>query len=383
MLKLMLLIAAFGLAFGGLRLALHHAARAAKPRTALDDILRLARIEAGLFGWRTTLASIRLRATGVPVAILVSQNWAALLEPGLRRLFHLGMRSRETLFKRDTVFPVDTSVKAVEHHQGIGEIDTNAWNFEDSGRVQYDRFRRGFKLDLAHHEFAKGVVIERKLMDDNLYPGAGIPRDISSRVEKLATSAAIKREKSAANLFNNAFTASGVDDEGFTIAGSDGVALSSASHPNGPDGQSGTQSNTGVLTLTQANVQATALLMRKFTDDVGELVSINPDTLIVPPALMEAAMLINDTPRAVGSNNNDINIQNGRWNIVVWDYLTDATRWFMVDSVLRDEHLVWYDRVAPEFASTGDFDTLEAKYRAYMRYSRGFDDWRWIFGQDF
>jgi hypothetical protein len=354
-----------------------------RPRTTLDDILWLAKRERGLFGWRHVAGILRLKTLGIPLNPMISENWAALLEPGLRRLFHLRMRAREELFQRTTLYPVDTSQKASEHHQGVGELGSDGWNaFEDAGRVPYDRFRRGFKTDLTHHEFAKGIVIERKLMDDNLYPGAGIPRDINTRVEKLADSAAVKREKSAATLFNNAFTAAGVDDEGFPIPGADGVALCSASHPNGPDGQSGTQSNTGVLALTQDNVTATRILMRKFKDDAGELVSLHPDTLLVPPELEEIAHIVNDTPRDVGTNNNDVNVQQGRWNIVVWDYLTDATRWFMIDSMLRDQHLVWYDRIAPEFAQERDFDTLEAKFRGYMRYSRGFDDWRWIFGQD-
>lgn len=313
---------------------------------------------------------------------LVSGNWQALLTPGLRKTFHLRMRARDPLFKRQLLFPVDTSVRAFEEHLGIGELGTDTWNdFERTGRVGYDRFNRGFKTTLTHHEFAFGLAVERKLMDDNLYPGAGIPKQITGRVEKIADSAAVKREKSAATLFNNAFTGSGTDNEGFPIAGADGVALCSASHPNGPE-DAGTQSNTGSLTLTQDNVTATRILMRKFKDDRGELISLSPDTLLVPPELEEAATIVNNTPRDVGTNNNDVNVQAGRYNIISWDYLTDATRWFMVDSVLRDQHLVWYDRVAPEFDVEGDFDTLQGRWRAYMRYARGFDDWRWVLGQD-
>lgn len=353
-----------------------------RSRTVLDDILWLARREGGLFGWRHKLRSMQIVLSGVPVNILIEGNWQALLTPGLRRIFHLRMRARDDLFKRTNIFPTDTSQRAFEEHQGIGELGTDAWNeFERTGRVPYDRFARGFKTQLAHHEFAMGVIVERKLIDDNLYPGSGIPKSISGRVEKLADSLAVKREKSAATLFNNAFTAAGSDNEGFPIPGADGVALCSASHPNGPEDTT-TQSNTGVLTLTQDNVTATRILMRKFKDDRGELVSISPDTLLVPPELEEAATIINNTPRDVGTNNNDVNVQQGRWNIVSWDYLTDATRWFMIDSVLREQHLVWYDRVEPEFQSEENFDTLAGKWRAYMRYSRGFDDWRWVFGQD-
>jgi Mu-like prophage major head subunit gpT len=381
-LMLIVLAALIGLTLTALRWAIDTARNTRRTRTPLDDVLTLARRERGILGWRHTLQSLRIIVSGVPVATMVSGNWAALLTPGLRRIFHLRMRAREPLFKRSIIYPVDTSQRAFEEHQGIGELGTDVWNeFERTGRVSYDSFARGFKTTLTHHEYAMGLTIERKLIDDNLYPGAGIPKQITGRVEKIGDSAAVKREKSGATLFNNAFTASGTDVEGFPIAGPDGVALCSASHPNGPE-DSGTQSNTGVLSLTQDNVTATRILMRKFKDDRGELISLSPDTLLVPPELEEAATIINNTARDVGTNFNDVNVQAGRWNIVAWDYLTDATRWFMLDSMLRDQHLVWYDRIEPEFDVEGDFDTLAGRWRSYMRYSRGFDDWRWIFGQD-
>lgn len=345
----------------------------------LGDVLRLARRERRSWG----LSTFRLRLSGTPLNILTTANWLALITPGLRRIFHERMRTRDELYKRTEIFPVESSVRAFEEHQAIGELGTEAWNeFERTGRIAYDTFARGFKTNLTHHEFAMGVVAERKLIEDNLYPGAGIPRTISGRVEKIADSAAIKREVSAATLFNNAFTGSGTDNEGFPIAGPDGVALCSASHPNGPE-DSGTQGNTGSLTLTQDNVTATKILMRKFKDDRGQLIAINPNTLIVPPELEEAATIVNNTPRDVGTAFNDVNVQAGRWSITSWDYLTDATRWFMTDDVLRAQHLIWYDRIAPEYREpVQDPDTLAGRWTAYMRYSRGFDDWRWVYGQD-
>jgi hypothetical protein len=361
------------------------------PASMLDEIMWLAGYEQSggrgwlarklSFGWRNSIRQLAI--SGVPVNILTTGNWLALITPGLRRIFHERMRDRSELFKRTLIFPVEGSQRAYEEHQGIGELGTEVWNeFERTGRIAYDTFSRGFKTTLTHHEFAMGVLAERKLIEDNLYPGAGIPRAISGRVEKIADSAAVKREKSAATLLNNAFTGSGVDNEGFPIAGPDGVALCSASHPNGPE-DSTTQSNAGVLTLTQDNVTATKILMRKFKDDRGELVAINPNTLIVPPELEEAATIVNNTPRDVGTAFNDINVQAGRWDIISWDYLTDATRWFMADSVLKNQHLVWYDRIAPEYREpVQDPDTLAGRWTAYMRYARGFDDWRWVFGQD-
>lgn len=313
---------------------------------------------------------------------MISENWGNLLAPGLRKVFHARMRAREELFKRSLIFPVDTSQRAYEEMQGVGELGTQGWNeFEKTGRVTYDEFEPTWKTRLEHREFAQGLVIKRKLIDDNLYPGAGIPRAVTGRVEKLADSAAVHREKSAAALFTNAFTDSGQDGEGFDVAGADGVGLCSTAHPASAT-NTATQSNEGTLALTAGNLTTTALLMREFTDDRGELVSINPDTLLVPPELEETALILTQTERAIGNANNDVNVNKGRYNVVAWDYLTDSNAWFLIDGVLKSEHLVWLDRIAPEFLGEGDFDTLQAKFRGYHRFSRGWDAWQWIYGQN-
>lgn len=311
---------------------------------------------------------------------MIQENWPTLLAPGLRRIFHTRMRARDELFKRTQIFPVESSSRAYEDFQGIGELGTAGWNeFEKTGRVTYDEFEPTWKTRLEHREFAMGLVIRRSLIDDNLYPGAGIPASITGRVEKLADSAAVHREKSAATLFNNAFTDTGTDAEGYPIAGADNVGLCSTAHPASASNAS-TQSNEGTTALSTDAVTATALDMREFTDDRGELVSIKPDTLLVPPELEETATIIVGTDRDIGSANNDINVNRGRYRVVSWDYLTDATNWFLIDSMLKSQHLVWLDRIAPEFQQEQDFDTLQGKFRGYYRFSRGYDAWQWVYG---
>ena len=70
-------------------------------------------------------------------------------------------------------------------------------------------------------------------------------------------------------------------------------------------------------------------------------------------------------------------------NYLVWDYLTDANNWFLLDSVMAKQHLKWFDRVPLEFAvdPTGDF-MLRARFRGYQRYSYGWNDWRFVYGQN-
>lgn len=315
------------------------------------------------------------------MGILTSENWAELLTPGLRSIFHLRMANRESLYLRSSLYFDDTSSRAYEEILPIGEMDSQDWDFEDSGRVQYGEFEKGYKARWTHIEFAKGFTVRRKLVDDNLYPGAEIPKTLTQQVRKLADNAALQRERAAATLFNGAFTDSGNDYNGFPYAGPDGVGLCSDAHPQAPSHAGDTQDNEGTTALSFDSVRDTKVAMQNFTDDKGEPIAINPDELLIPPELEDTAFRINNSELLPGSADNDVNPQRGRWKLTTWQFLTDTAHWFMMDSTLRNEHLIWFERVPLEFDAVGDFDTLQMKWRAYMRYSRYWSDWRWIYGQ--
>ncbi len=316
-------------------------------------------------------------------APMISENWAALLTPGLRKVFSTELRAREEMFKRTQIFPTDTSQRAYEEYQGVGDLGSSGWDqFEKTGRVSYDAPDIGYKTRLEHREFAKGMSAKRKLMDDNLYPGAPIPKTITAMATGLGRSAALRREKSAADVFNNGFTDTGIDAEGFSVTGADGVGLLSTAHPLAPNNTGSTQSNEGTLALTSDNVIATKNLMRGFTDSQGELMAVHPDTLLVPPELEETAIKIVSGDLDPNSAENAINVNKGRYTVVVWDYLTDANAWFMIDSGLKADHLVWLDRIMPQFMAEMDKDTMIGEWVAYMRYSRGWDSPFWVMGQN-
>lgn len=313
---------------------------------------------------------------------MIAENWPFLLEPGLRKIWHTSYDETEKTFKRSEIFPIDSSVRASEKYQGVGELGSDMWNeFNKLGRVPYDGLSPVWPQELVHRRYAGGMQVEREIMDDNLYPGAPVPREITGRVAALGRSAAIHRERSAAALFNNAFTDTGNDAEGHPIAGPDGVGLVSTAHKHSATNTT-TQSNEFTLALTGANLTTVALAMRAYTDDKGALAPSHPDTLLVPPALAETAEIINGSQLDPTSANNAINPQRGKWNIVVWDWLTDTNAWFMIDSARKRDNLIWLDRVMPEFAAERDFDTFIAKFRGYYRFSRGWSDWRWIAGSN-
>lgn len=308
--------------------------------------------------------------------VMTAANWAELLTPQTTEAFFAGFTQdgrRASLI--DRLYRMETSQRAFEEHLGIGQFSSEGWNFEDSGRVQYDDRRKGYAKRFTHVEFAKGFIVQRKLIDDNLF---GVVFD---NARELGDAAFRKREKDAAMLFNNAFTDSGTDAAGFPIAGPDGVGLVSAAHPNS-DTDSATQSNEGTSALTKDAVRSTRESSMATADDRGDILNIMPDMLLVPPELEDDALTLMRSTLDPTSANNAVNPQAGRFTVVVWHYLTDSNAWFMIDSGRMKRDLIWYERIPVEFGREQDFDTLQTKFRAYMRYSRGFRDWRWIYGHN-
>lgn len=302
-----------------------------------------------------------------------SSHWAELLTPELTEAFFIGYSDggrRQSLIPR--LFNVQGSSRRDEIHQGVGVLGSDGWNFEDSGRVQYDQANKGYEKTFTHAEFAKGIVVERKLIDDNL---TNIAFD---RADRLGDSAYRKREKGGASVFNSAFS-TGTNDDGQAITGPDAVSLCSDSHPYSQDDAS-TQDNKGTTALSKAAVADTRVAMMKFKDDRGDIMDVMPDEIIVPPELEDTLLEITKSLQDPTSANNAINPQQGRFNGLVWHYLTDTNNWFMTESSRRRRSLVWYDRIPLEFAREEDFDTLQAKFRGYMRYSYGWRDWSWIYG---
>lgn len=308
---------------------------------------------------------------------MISDHWSQLIDPRVREAFFLGFsQSDRRASMIPSLFNVSSSDTADEKVLGIGGIPSSGWNFEDSGRTQYSEPVKGYEETFTHHEFARGITVERKLIDDNR-----IQRALDA-AGNLGDSAFRQREKAAANVFINAFssaTSETLDDYGTDATGPDGVALCSDAHPTSPQ-DSTALVNEGTESLSAANLGVVRRKMMEFTDMNGDLLAVTPDELLVPPELEDAALTYTRSMLDPASANNAVNPQAGRFRVMTWHYLTDANAWFMFDSALRRQHLRWFDRIPLEFAREQDFDTLIGKWRAYMRYSLGWTDWRFVYG---
>lgn len=295
----------------------------------------------------------------------VSDNWAELLLPGLNTIFDKSTAQKKDFVK--AIYSVEKSAKAAEYNLGAGALGPmDEW--EASGRqVSYEDINKGFKSTYLHKKYSKGLELERELLDDDQYG------EIRKRTRSLAQSVWYTRQVHGAKIFNNAFT---------TALGPDTKPLCSASHPIAP-GSATIFSNAGTTALSAAGVETTRTAMMAWTDDKGNMLALNPDTLIVPTALRKAALVIADSDKEPSTANNDINIWHGSLDVIEWPFLTDINAWFMVDSERLKQFLHWYDRRIPALTQDKEnFDTEVGKYKVVGRWSYGYDDPTFIYGQN-
>jgi phage major head subunit gpT-like protein len=269
------------------------------------------------------------------------------------------------------LYSVESSSDAYEISSEIGALDDFV---EFQGTVSYGSQNQGYDVRANHIEFTKGLQIERKLYDDDRH------NIWQRRPKELANSAWRTRQKHAARILNNAFS---VDSMFYTH--SEGVALCSDSHTT----TSGASTTVGFDNLTTSALSAVSLTaariqMMGFLDDIGNKYYSMPDELWIPIDLFEVAQEIVESSGKVDTANNNVNVHKGSLSIMPekagWLYLTDANNWFLTDSRLRKQFLTWYERVPLEFAMAEELDTLIAKWRAYMRYSHKYQNWRFMLG---
>ncbi|HJW75356.1 MAG TPA: hypothetical protein VJ787_06755 [Thermoleophilia bacterium] len=232
-----------------------------------------------------------------------------------------------------------------------------------------------FQKYFVHQAFGKTVPIDRELYDD---ARDGKSFDfIQQYGSQLGMSAAYTMEDYAAAVLRDAFA-------GVTYKAADGLSLCNAAHVNADGGNS--QSNTGTSAFTLDAVNTTRIAMRKFKNSRGLLQSVRPNLLIGPPELEQSMWeVVRSTGKPNTANRAD-NFWNGMFGLYIWDFLStgvdggDVNNWFMADSRLMAQSLLWYWRVGLEVYGDGNLFSGTRRVGAYYRASHGVVDWRFIFG---
>lgn len=298
-----------------------------------------------------------------------SGNYGKLLEPGLRKIFFETYNEKPEQFSQ--ILNVLSSQKAIETDLRMGGF--TQWNEKGTlDATEYEDPTTSDTVLYKHATFSKGFQVEKEMVDDEQYT------IINKMPKALARAARSTIETKAASVFNTAFTANPANWKGEALVGNH-VKLGG-----------GTVSNrlTNNPVLSETSIKEALRLAREQEDERGLLIQMYPDTLIVPPELEFIALEINNStlstiPGGAGAGEfarNNVNSVKGRFKVVVWDYLTNPTAWFLADSQVHQVNWMWREKLS--FKNETDFDTDVAKYKGRMRFSYGWSDHRGIIGSD-
>lgn len=301
---------------------------------------------------------------------LLEGQFGRLLEPGLRKIFFETYNEIPEQYSQ--VFNVQTSTKAIETDLRMGGF--GMWEKKDSaGSVSFQDVPNPQALQYIHEEFASGFTVERKFIDDEQY------NQIGKWTKALGRAARATIETQAASVLNNAFTVNGFD--GNPLISATHVRLDGGAMSNRLAATDGAGAVDGAL--SDRNLKAALIQTRRQVDDKGILIQVQPKILVVPPSLEFIAKTIiagaNISAQGTGSGmTNDKNILQNNLRVVVMDYLTSNTAWFLIDPTVAELNFFWRKKL--EFKNEDDFSTMAAKYRGYMRFSAGYSDYRGVFG---
>lgn len=286
------------------------------------------------------------------------------LWPGVKKFF--GKTYDEKPLVCDMVFDEYTSDKAYEEYveeTGFGLAPVKP---EGSG-ISYDTDAQGYTSRIDNVTYGLGAKITQEAIEDNQYEAVA-----QRKSSKLARSMRQTKENVFANILNRGFNSS--------YTGGDGKELLATDHPT----LSGNQSNelSTPADLSEASLEDILTLIRGFKDSRGLRIQAKGRCLIVPSELEFEATRILESVLRSGTDHNDINAMRELGmlpdGIKVWDYLTDASAFFVKTDV--PEGLIRQQRRALALEQDNDFDTSNACMKATERYAAGWADWRGIAG---
>jgi len=278
------------------------------------------------------------------------------------------------------IFKVEKSNKFAEKSSGI----TSMGDFlpaNEGDNAPLDTIMEGFPKMIEHTPYLKKLVITKEMNDDNRVA------EMKNQVRGFMHAYKRTRAKFATNCLVGATTGTTFVYGGktFDCSTGDGKALFATDHPGKKSGVA-VQSNkfTNALGTDATMLYTLANIGRNFRNDSGEKCGYEFNTVYLPanrPQMEELVGRIIGSNQVVGSANNDINTQKGKWKMKVltyWDAEAGENPYIIGSSEMQDDFApsVFYDRIPLTMRDSINNDNFNLEFSAYCRFSAGFRDWR-------
>lgn len=288
------------------------------------------------------------------------------LDPALAEIFWQKYEGVNPLLL-NRVIGVRGSDKAKETHQRVGSMGDPT---EFNGQVDYDEFAPDYEVTYSHKHFTKGFKVDIEMFEDMQYS------QMFTEASALGTAFIRKRVKDEASIFNNAFNTAAA------YLGYDSKPLVSASHPRSKT-DSTTVSNlvTGSPALSESSLETAINQLEVLGDDKGNETGAMATILLGGRNNRKKIRQLTESVLAPESANNAVNVDADLVGIV-HPYIT-GNKWFVIDGPMALMSLLWYNRVPVTFGADQDVsNTLMRSFFGRMRYSTGWQDWRFVVGSN-
>lgn len=279
------------------------------------------------------------------------------------------------------IFNVESSQRFGEKITGVTEFG----NFEVVGEgdsAVADTYSQGYDKLIQHVSFMKEFTCTAEMAEDN--------RVLDMKRQAQHFIRAYKRSKldyATAFLTAGAATFTYGNKTGLDATTGDGKALFATDHPTFKD-KSATQSNvfTNAFGSDAKMLNRLANIGRNYKNDSGITMGYTFDTIIIPSncwELEETVKKIIGSDGEVGSNNNDINTQRGKWKLIVnplWEAAAGKNPYMIMSSEANKDMLgnVFYDRTDLIMKNDVDVHNHNLTWSGRARFSAGAGNWRHI-----
>lgn len=257
----------------------------------------------------------------------------------------------------------------------------------DGQEVPADSFEQAYTWRIKIDRWGRRLDIPKRLMEA-ADASEKIPAMISEFSRNWGSRFALKKDEFVAGIFqkgtiaagnrtyfDNSFPNETDSNAGFIYDGKPFFAATGNGHPLASN--SATPFNlTAALALSSSNIQTVLTTMRdtNAVDDRGQKIMVNPNVLVIPPALEFSAKTILNSVQVAGSANNDANVIRGALDPIVWRYLTDDTDSWYVGEAGKGVRV--YDGGQPRLETMYDAKTQTMSIVAITDFGAGVVDWR-------
>lgn len=294
-------------------------------------------------------------------SIEATANWPqATTLRGINDVIYMKWAEREAIGRK--LFNVQESTQYREHSLTVGGVNLMQ-EIAEGEAVTFLSNNEGFLQTYTHLDYANGFQVTRRMYRDELY----------GLMENLAKELALAADATEETLL--ALHLDRAEDSNYT--GADGVELSSQAHVR-ENGSTYSNELTAAADLSQTSLEQALIDFSDFRSGGGRRLKIPAKYLVVPVEETFNADRLLGSQRMPEDSTNAVNPLHNMLTPVVWHYLTDADRTFlMADKEHHSMTLFTREELWTDYEY--DFDTSNYKIKGAMAQSSGWGDPKGIF----